>query len=167
MKRMNLLKKFTLIALVALSFYSCNKDEDPSYAGTWVYTETEDGVSYRDKMVLTSGSFENIGAMKLGDLTDWIDLYGMKGKLSASGNIITITLTSVGTTDIDFETGEVSDMNWYNSGTDEFNDFLVEMETEATMKVEFTVSGNSLTIVPDIDGDGDYDSEESMIYTRQ
>jgi hypothetical protein len=41
------------------------------------------------------------------------------------------------------------------------------METEATMKEEFTVSGNSLIIVPDIDGDGDYDSDETMTYSCQ
>lgn len=155
-----------LIAMsLALSFVSCDKDDDdPDYVGTWELTTTMDGMEIKDNLTLTKSEFTSVGSMKIAE--EWIESWGVKGTLSASGSNLTLTFTSVGSTDYDEATSTFSDLEWYEPGTEEFNDMMEDMGGNTTVHGEYTVSGSTLTLKNDMNEDGEYSTDEINVYTK-
>ena len=147
----------TVIALLALTFTSCEKDNDktPAYVGTWV-NETVDNslgepITVTSKLVLTTSTFDMSMFADMGILV--MQMAGMKGDLSVSGDQITIMPTSVGMAD--FETGA---MTWIDKNEAGWDDALAEMDMNESESAAYRVEGNQLIITFD-------DSEE--VYTKQ
>ncbi|HEY3371567.1 MAG TPA: hypothetical protein VGK10_11995 [Prolixibacteraceae bacterium] len=177
MKNLNSLQFYKVAALMALLMIvvvSC-KDDDPvlpAYAGTWAATEsipTETGyTSIKDIVTLTETSFAELGQMEIGT-GNWKDIASLKGTMTVSGNSLHITLTDVGMTTLNMLTGlPTGTIITYHEGSAEFNDQLSQMEQPKTYVTQFSISGNQLTLLTDINLDGDYTDEyETGVYTRQ
>jgi hypothetical protein len=147
----------TVIALLALTFTSCEKDKDktPDYVGTWTNEEVDnsmgDPITITSKLVLTVSTFDMSMFADLGIVT--MQMAGMKGGLSVSGSQITIEPNSVGMAD--FDTGV---MTWINKGDEGWDDALAEMDMSESESAEYRVEGNQLIITFE-------DSEE--VYTKE
>jgi hypothetical protein len=163
------MKRFLLLFVVSaltLGFWSCEEDaEDPKFIGSWVQTSTEEGTEMKDVLDLTASTFQSVYSMKMGE--EWFELGGGKGTLTTSGNELTLTFTHAGSAEYDFETHTLGDLVWYGAGTEEFDATIAEMGGDATLKGEYSVSGETLTLKIDVNGDGSYDNdEETSVYTK-
>ena len=158
MKKFRLSITLALLALLTLTFTSCETDEDdPAYVGTWVSedVEVEDGITftYTSTLILSSSSFDMSMTLSVGSNSQ--TLFGMKGGLSVSGNQLTITPTSLGMAD--FDTGV---MDWINEGDEGWDEAMLDMDFEGESEtIEYLLVGNTLTIDPD--------DEYPEVYTRQ
>lgn len=173
----NLISRVPLLAIVSFVLVfvsSCKKDEvDPAYVGTWVASEsyTEDGVTIemKDQMTFTKNSFVNLAKLKNPLTNVWIDMVGMKGDISVSGDEMQVVINEFGYTAIDLisemPTGNIV---YYKEGDSEFTALLAEMEMTRSFKSEFVITSNKLTLKTDNNEDGDYnDVDETTVYTKQ
>jgi hypothetical protein len=154
---------YLLTFMFAVSFTACEKDEakSPDYVGTWTYTETDEdyGIEVTQVLTLTEKTIEMLMSMKMGGVS--IEMGGMKGSMTVTGDKVVISATSLGSPDINEETGEISEVIWYQKGSAEFTEMIEEWGGE-TMEATYKVSGNTLTITSD-DGEGGTNTE---IYTK-
>jgi hypothetical protein len=145
-----------LIALLTLTFVSCEKNgnDDPDYVGTWVNEEQEDffgeTVTVISKLILTKSTFEMSVSLDLDILV--MQMAGMKGNLSVTGNQITIMPTSVAMAD------DEGNLVWVNKGEAGWADALDEMDMDETETGTYRVEGNQLYIT--VDGSED-------VFTRE
>lgn len=163
------LNYLTIIVLFAAALLvSCNKDEDkPAYVGNWISQETDGDTVLKTTLELKESSFTQVISMKIGNSTSWIEMYGIKADLSVSGNVMTYTLTSIGAAEFNMQTLSFGDIVWYNTGVTDFNNLLETLGMTATMKIQFAVSSNTLTVVPDVDNNGTFDASETQIFTKE
>ncbi len=141
------------IALLTLTFTSCNKDEGdtPDYVGTWVNESIDDSYTITTTLVLTSSTFDMSMTMSYGDIE--MEVAGIEGNLSVSGEQFTLTVTRVGM--IDYDSYQLV---WYSKGEEGWDETLAEMDMEETMTATYEVEGNQLTVT--VDG-------EPEVFTRQ
>ena len=152
MKKVQLSIGLVLLALLTLTFTSCEKDGDsPDYVGTWVNEETDNNVTFRNTLTLSTSSFDMLGQMVQDPLT--MDIFGMKGGLSVTGNQITITPTSLGMTN------DIGTMEWVNKGDEGWAAALAEMDMDESETVTYKVEGNQLTIT--------MEGEDPEVYTKK
>lgn len=176
--KLNYLLSLMLIVLVL----SCEEDKKstPAYVGTWAYYETDTLsdiplvlMEYRMQLKLTTSTWEMISQIKMtGYFTSWEDWMGMKGTHTVEGEDITLYFTDVGVRELNFQTMTFIDeeLVWYNSVTDpeEFEDYFDEYgPDETTQEGKLIVSGNTLTIKTDDNGNGTYEEDEIMTFTRE
>ncbi|MBN1596918.1 MAG: hypothetical protein JW894_01380 [Bacteroidales bacterium] len=146
-----------LIALLTLTFNSCQKDEEenPDYVGTWVNEEVDsswgDPVTVITTLVLTKSTFEMTMTVDFGYAI--MTMAGMRGSLSVSENQFTITPNSIGFAD--YETGTLV---WVNQGEEGWDEALAEVEMDESETATYSVEGNELTIT--MEGD-------DQVFTRQ
>jgi hypothetical protein len=140
------------IALLTLLFISCEKDkDDPDYVGTWINEEVDDSYTMTTTLVLTVSTFNMSMTMSYGDIE--MEVAGMEGNLSVSGEQFTLTVTRVGM--INFNT---SQMVWYSKGEEGWDETLAEMDMDESMTATYKVEGNQLIIT--VEG-------EDQVFTRQ
>ncbi len=75
---------------------------------------------------------------------------------------LTLTHTSLGMAEMDYENGPVGDIIWHDQGTPEFIGLAVMFGGEA-LEAEFAVAGSTLTLIMDTNADGE---KETIIYTK-
>lgn len=161
----------TLVVCLA----SCGKDEEPTldYVGTWIAVESIPTViglrEVRDVMTFTENTVVDLMQTPGWSAGNWIDLLNLKGSISVSGNLMTVTIAEIGITSLDpvlgLPTGTIIN---YKDGNAEFEDILSEYDLARVFDSEFIVSGNKLTLKTDKNDDGDYEDElEITVYTRQ
>ncbi len=167
-------KSFLVIALFALAFSSCKKDDpDPDYAGTWVTIGTlSDGTSsmeMKELIILSGGKFEQIVQIKNTTTNQWVNYIGFKGTFTVSQKKLSIKITEAGMSAMSpitqLPTGQIE----YIKSTDAlFTEFLQAFETPETFEMEYEVNGNEITFKSDYNNDQDYsDAGETRTYTRQ
>jgi len=171
-----------LPVLLIVAVLSCEKEENksPAYVGTWVRTEADTLslvplVLLENKMVMTLqvGSWEMISKIKVtGYIPDWEDFMGFKGTLTVSGEDATITFAEIGVRNLNMQTMTFIDdeITWYNANDNpnEYGLYLDEYGPgTTTQEVKFIVSGNTLTIKADDNGNGTYEEDEIMVLTRE
>jgi hypothetical protein len=162
-------------SILSLTFYACDKDDDdkdPAYVGVWSRTETiyidTLTLDFKDVLTLTKNTFTDIGKVQNPDTDEWIDLMGMKGTLSASGNNLDVSLTEIGLSDFDTEGIPTGDIVYYNTQDEEFDALLYELDQEGNFDAAYSVAGNQLTIKIDDNNDGDVlDDGETQVFTKE
>lgn len=153
-----------VIGAMTLSFWSCEKDEDEKdYVGTWQETYTDEGIQYKDVYTFTESTFESVTSVNMG--TGFVEAGGAKGTMSVSGSTVTLTLTHAGLAEYDMETHTLGELMWYASGTPEFDAFIEDVGS-ATLNGEYSVSGDTMTMKIDSDGDGAYSADETSTLTK-
>jgi hypothetical protein len=159
-----------MLVTVLFAASSCSKDEEVSadYVGTWVSNTTLEGSEAKETLTLTSNTFNIKYQMKNATSGAWMDYISMKGSISVNNQLITGTITEIGIA-FDPMTGEpTATMTTYQAGSSFFNLIIEESMGGATFTSEYTVSGNTLTLKTDDNGDGDYlDEGESETFTKQ
>ncbi len=145
------------IALLTLTFTSCNKDEGdtPDYVGTWMNEEMdysmEEPITIFTTLVLTESTFDMAMSVDLGDAV--IQMAGIKGTLSVSGDQFTIEPTSVAMLNFDTFT-----LEWVNKGEEGWEEALAEMDMSESETATYSIEGNELIIT--IEG-------EDQVFIRQ
>jgi hypothetical protein len=175
MKNLKQRRLFLLgIMLVAVLFAgsSCSKDDEVSesaeYVGTWQASTDLEGIEAKETLILTSNTFNIKYQIKDPTSGAWVDYIAMKGSIAVNNKIITGTIKEIGIA-FDFLTGEpTATMTTYAEGSSMFNLIISESVGGATFTSEYSVSGNTLTLKTDDNGDGDYlDEGESEMFTKQ
>lgn len=166
-----------VLMLTALLIFSssCKKDDEVTsdYVGTWIAVEsipTASGyTSIRDVMTFTENSVIDLIQFPGGSTDQWIDYMNLKGLVSVSGNMMTVTIAEIGISSLNAVTGmPTGTIVSYKEGSTEFENILRLSGQSKTFKSEYNVSGNKLTIKTDNNNDGDYlDEDEVTVYTRQ
>jgi hypothetical protein len=158
--------RFTLIVMFLTSafFVSCSKDEEatPEYVGTWEnsysdYGEySEDSAEMKTILELSSGAFSMIEKEKVGDV--FVEVYGIKGSLSVSGNKMTSTINQYGEDENMEDTNY--ELTWYKKGSTEFTvmqAFLEAFGGSLTTEATYVLNGDKLTVTAD---------GETIVYTK-
>ena len=109
-------------------------------------------------MVLTVNTFDVVISVPFFGVE--MPLGGARGDFAVNGNKVKQTLKKVGVADI--ETGELT---YYGPGTPEFESALDGGSD--TIDGEYSVSGNKLTLKTDDNGDGVYEGDEIMVFTKK
>jgi hypothetical protein len=170
-----------LPVLLIVAVLSCEKDknESPAYVGNWVRTEADTLslvplvlLENKMEMKLQVGSWEMISKIRVtGYITDWEEYMGMRGTLTVSGEDATITFAEIGVRNFDMQTMTFIDdeITWYNANDNpnEYGYYLDEYGPGiATQEAKFIVSGNTLTVKADDNGNGTIEEEEILVFTK-
>lgn len=178
MKYLKLRELFKLaIVLVTLVVFcsSCKKDDEVAsdYVGTWIAMEsipTASGyTAFRDVMTFSENSVIDLMQIPGESTDDWIDYMNLKGSISVSGNLMTVTIAEIGISSVNAITGmPTGTIISYKEGSAEFETILSQAEQPRTFESEYSVSGDKLTLKTDNNNDGDYlDEDEVTVYTKQ
>ena len=158
-------KSILLISVIFLLVSSCSKDDtvNPAYVGTWSITTTESGVQVKDNMTFTKDGFTDIAQMYYPTTNKWIDIIKTTGTISVTGSTMTITYTGIGVlTDL---TGSIT---MSTTGSSDFQRIMSENGIPLTFSSQFSVAGKKLTIMTDMNNNGNYtDPGETIVYTKQ
>ncbi len=173
---------YLLLILLIAAAMSCEKEknESPAYVGTWASYESDTlsvnpFILLENKMVmkLQTSSWEMVSKIKVtGYIPDWEDYLGMKGTCTVSGDDAVVTFQEIGVRNLNTQTMTFIDdeITWYNA-TDNPNEFGLYLDEygsgTATQNSKFIVSGNTLTIKTDDDGNGTFEGDEIMTFTRE
>jgi hypothetical protein len=90
---------------------SCKKDDEVvlDYVGTWVAevsVPTASGyTSFRDVMTFSENVVTDLIQVPGGSADKWIDYMNLKGSISVSGNMMTVTIAEIGISSVDPVTG--------------------------------------------------------------
>lgn len=178
MKNLKFREMFRLalvLTVLAVFCSSCEKDDEvvSDYVGTWiaeVSIPTASGfTSFRDVMTFSENSVIDLMQIPGGSADKWIDYMNLKGSITVSENMITVTITELGISSVDaitrMPTGTIIS---YKEGSVEFEAILSQSEQSKTFQSEYSVSGDKLTLKTDNNDDGDYlDGDEVTVYTKQ
>lgn len=158
---------YLLTAVTLVSFNACEKDEDeksPDFVGEWTLTEVwEDGNDYVHNLALTESTVENTVSTELIPGTQ-TTVGGMKGALSYTETLMTIQLNEIASGEYNMTTHQYT-LTWYGKGTTEYNNAIEEFGGEI-MVLKYEVSGDTLFLYNDDNGNGTYDEDEKATYTR-
>jgi hypothetical protein len=143
------------VLLTVLLYCSCeNKKEEPPFVGTWLTTNTQEGFEMKDSLTLTENTFTDIISISVNN--NWLEYMGIEGTHQATGNQLVLNADSVAMAKINIFTGEIyNGLEWYKRGSEEFNQYISKFGM-ATMKGEYLIDGDTLTVKMDMDGDGFY-----------
>ena len=176
MKTRRLLFKSGLFLIPLCIFFlitSCEKDEDnPDYAGSWALTGTikidNRIMGYKDNYTFTGSTFSEIKQINDPDINEWLDFFGLKGSILVDENVINFTITEIGISGSNSITGMPNGkMVYYKDTQSGFSDLLSQIGGEQAFSSEYVITGNTMTLSTDYNGDADYDDEgEIMIYLR-
>jgi len=168
--------RFTIAMIVLVVFcWSCTKDDEVAsdYVGTWIDVEsipTASGyTAIRDVMTFSENSVVDLIQFPGGSNDNWIDYMNLKGSISVSGNMMTVTIAEIGMSSLNAVTGmPTGTIVSYKEGSPEFETILSQSEQSKTFESEYSVSGDKLTLKTDNNNDGDYlDEDEVTVYTKQ
>jgi hypothetical protein len=162
-----------LFAIISL-FNSCKKDDpDPYYVGTWAAEDSivdgDQSIQVRDEMTFTKDSFTDMFQVYDETKSLYVDYLELKGALSVSGSIMSFTINELGISSFDPITGNPTGViTLYESGTSGFESIFGQISQPRNFSLDFSVSGNIMSIKSDNNGDGDYnDAGEITQYTKQ
>jgi hypothetical protein len=162
---------FAVSITASLAFLnSCGKEEDdPPYVGTWAaigeISDSSGTLEVKGEVTFTKNTYKNILYIKDPTSQKWIALQGMKGSFSLSGSKMSLNFTSIGLSTYNIISGlPTGNIQYYEKGTQNFNTLLEQSGFPAFIKCEYEVTGNTLTLLMDLNGDFTY---EVFIYTRQ
>lgn len=169
-----------LVLLVATAVFStsCTNDDEEddgeiqSYEGKWtsntnIFSDETSGV-YKDIMTLTGRTFEDRIQTPATDAADkWEDSLVLKGTILASGNTMDVHVSEIGIS-VDPISGEpTGNITYFKEGSLVFGAIINKSGQNQDFKLEYSVSGDILTLKYDKNGDGDFsDVNESVEYTR-
>jgi hypothetical protein len=166
-------KSLLFIALVAVAFTSCKKDDpDPEYVGNWFTTgktQIDGNVrEFKELITLTKTTYSDLLQIKDPEKNEWIDYLGFKGTMTITGLKLNVTLNEAGLSTFDIAENPTGEIKYYKRGDQFFTQFMEYIEMPETLEGEYQVDGNELTLKSDLNDDGDYiDEGETTTYTRQ
>ena len=163
----NLLYLLLVFVVPAMIISSCKKDDDdeekgPAYVGIWVLEKYSQAYQANQKqtLTLTETTFENIIALQSNSF--WINMIGLRGTTVVTGEDVIITFTEAGAAGTD------GNITWQDSESTYFQGIMATMFWgQSTVNAKFSVSGNTLTLKLDANGDDIYSDEETDEYTKQ
>ena len=153
---------YILLGLIIIGGIACNEEDEPEYVGSWVTTQQTLCGEAQNKLTLTESNFTVIVSQKI-STNLYIDVAGIKGGLAVTENNVVLTPSAVASIDSTGSTGLV----WYEKGSDEYNainDDFFEIPDNVTG--EYEINGDELTMKMDNNGDGEYGTDEILVYTR-
>jgi len=160
------------IMLVLLS--ACKKDEpDPEYVGTWSTDQTitlgDVQVQMKDLMTLTKGGFDEMMQLLDGSTDKYVNYLELIGSMTVTNNILHGWITEIGVSSFDPLSGNpTGQIIKYKEGTTGYDNFFAQNGQSKSFGFEFSISGNSMTLMSDNNQDNDYDDAgEMVIYTKQ
>lgn len=160
---------FLIPLCIFVLMISCEKDEDnPDYVGKWAVTSSisfdDQIMGYQDIYTFSKSSFSELQQLKDPDTNEWIDLFGLKGSISSDGYLLNFTVNQIGLSTADRITGmPTGNMVYYTDGQVGFSTLMSDLGMEKIFKVEYNVSGNTMTLLYDYNGDEDYNDEGEMV----
>lgn len=166
-----------LFVMMAAFSTSCSNDDDDdnkvqtdSYVGKWSSDTTDSSgaqVDYVQTLTLTKNSFE--GFIKTqNDQGEWEDSFALKGNMTVNGNKMNVHISEFGTTFNPITGENTNTITFYTEGSLIFETLMESSGREKDFQSEYSVNGNKLTLMTDMNDDNDYnDVDETMVYTRQ
>jgi len=133
----------------------------PVYQANWAQTFSDD--EGEKKMNLTIGAVNFMMSMQLNAQLGWITVITGEGMLDVNDEllIVTISLTRVGVLNL-----QTNEMDYYERTDPGWDDVLTNViAMPETFTLKWSVSGDELTAIIDMNGDGVYD-EDGELYTR-
>ena len=157
----------TAFVIVSFIFTSCEEEEkEKDYVGTWKCSYTESyftiEVELEETLILTETTIDQLIKASIAD-EPFKEIAGMKGTISVDEDSITITVTEIGSADIDYMTLTIGDFAYYEAGSEEFDEWLAKNNNDPTITAKYSVSGDEMTVIITY-GDGE---EETKVYTKQ
>lgn len=154
---MKKLVMFVFAALVLSAFVGCDKEDakPTDFVGTWTTTETEDGMTLKETLVLGEDSFSDM--LQLQTTTGaFVDFLGVKGGLSVSANEISLSIEEAGMAELDYEESTIGAFEWYEKGSASY-DLVVDLYGGVVTVYTYELSGNELTLIEGL---------KSTVYTK-
>lgn len=144
--------------------FSCKKDDQPEYAGSWYYLEEDsDGYNYRMLFNLSENSFEIWFQVQNPADNKFLNAAGIKGNLTVNDDIMTFKITQAGVSSYSSITGlPTGNIEWFTSDDEIFEEIIYELLSieNSIAKAKYTLNGNKLTLYVDLDENGSYNDED-------
>lgn len=163
-----------LFTLMLVLLTACKKDEpDPEYVGTWsadqMLTIGDTQVQMREMMTLTINSFDDLMQLLNESDNKYVNYFELLGSMAVTNNIVNGTISEIGVSSFDPITGKpTGQILKYKEGTTGYDNFFAQNGQSKSFGFEFSISGNSMTVMSDNNRDGDYeDAGEKVIYAKQ
>ena len=149
-----------LVLVISFMITSCEgliKDHD--YVGTWQFSEqiSSDNLLYNTTrtIILEKNSYEETYIIQRENSSVISAIIGTSGNLKMSHSTIIFELKELGTCDLDESEICTGDVLWYGEGTQYWIDNIPYFEK--TVTGVFEVTGTSMHLTRDLNGDGDYE----------
>ena len=158
-------KSILLFSALVLLFTSCSKDDtvNPDYVGTWSVATNENGVKIKDNMAFTKDGLTVTKQKYIPTSNIWVDIIKATGTISVTGSTMAITYTGFGISE-----DITKPITMFTIGSSDFQSLMSDNGIPMTFNSQFSVSGNKLTIMVDINSNGNFtDQGETTVYTKQ
>jgi hypothetical protein len=159
------IKSFFLLAAIILFVSSCSKDDtvNPDYVGTWSNTTADGGIQIKENMTFTKDGFTYLTQRNDPTINKWVDIIKATATISVTGSTMAITYTGLG-----ISTDYTVPVTMYKTGSSDFQSLMTDNGIPLTFSSKFSVVGNKLTFMTDLNNNGNYtDSGETIVYTKQ
>jgi hypothetical protein len=173
--KFNFRKTVLIISVFSLIMASCTKSKEvnPDYVGSWASEQAIMSgtavLQIKDIYTFTKDGFTELGQVFDETASKYIDYIKLMGSMNVTDAIMNVHVTDIGISTFDVITGgPTGTIVTYKEGSSQYNSILSQTGQSASYSFQYSVSGNSLTIYSDNNGDGDYaDANETTVYTRQ
>jgi len=166
MRRFNFsARSILLFSAIVLLISSCSKDDtvNPDYVGTWSVDISESGLQLKDNLTFTKDGFTDIKQVNNPTTNIWVDYIKTTGTIAVAGSTMTTTYTGIG-----ILTDFTVSITMYSAGSSNFQSLMSDKGMPMTLNSQFSVAGNKLTIMTDMNSNGNYtDPGETTVYTKQ
>jgi len=166
-------KPVILFSIFVVLFSSCKKDDvNTDYVGTWstFVTDSESGekIQLNDIMIFSESSFTDLTKFYFSAGGQWVNSAKLNGTFTISDNMMTVKVNEIGISTLNQQTGiPTGVIKMYKEGSVEFETLLTQIGQPVSFKSIFSVSGNRMTIMTDINNDNDYsDKSETVVYRK-
>jgi hypothetical protein len=146
MKYKNILLKSVIITvLTAISFASCNKDDDqPSYVGTWTYTFTQhDNSRVTSTVILTPDTFDETYQVYDNATKSYTQYAKIKGTMEVIGSSMNSTVKSL--TIVNYDNVPGGEFITYEENHSLFNSVMDSLGQKKTFYAYFSNDGHTLS----------------------
>lgn len=163
-----LIQHFLLISIIAFIISSCESlRKDPDYVGTWQFIEqiNIDDLVYNTTrtLIFTKNSYRETYSIQRDNSAIISAIFGTAGTFIMTHSTLIFELEELGTCELDESEICTGNILWYGGGTQYWTDNIPYFERTVTGVYE--VTGSSMHLTRDLNGDGDYnDAGEDIIF---
>jgi hypothetical protein len=156
------------VVFIILLISSCEGlRKDPDYAGTWLFSEqiTADDLVYNTMrtIILEKNTYEETYVIQRENSVVISAIIGTRGNLKMTHSTMIFELKELGTCDLDESEICTGDVLWYGDGSQYWVDNIPYFKKTVTGVYE--VTGTSMRLTRDLNGDGDYgDTGEDITF---
>ena len=162
------------VLFLSLIFSGCEKEDPliPEFVGTWSHEwediSESDTIRMKELLIFTESTYEDHLQFYHPYRFQWKSWVALKGSLSAESYKMDINIDQVGYSTGDSYGLPSGNLNYYNQGSGEFTELISLLGISTTLSYDFSIAGNTMTLLNDINDDGDFsDPGEALIIYRE